>query len=60
MLKLEDSMILEKYQIRGEILDGDYSLTAKVIDEGGKKYFAKWIKGIEKNSENRVKFFMID
>lgn len=46
-------MILEKYQLSlsGSIQNRGYSLTAKVSDESGKIYFAKWIKGIAKNSQ---------
>lgn len=44
-------MILKKYQLYGEIQNRGYSLTAKVIDESEEIYFAKWIKGIEKNSQ---------
>ncbi|MDG4716524.1 AAA domain-containing protein [Winogradskyella marincola] len=44
-------MILDKYQPYGEILNRGYSSTAKVTDESGEIYFAKWIKGIEQNSQ---------
>ena len=44
-------MFLEKYQPYGEIQNRGYSSTAKVRDESGDIYFAKWIKGIEKNSQ---------
>ncbi|SNR54374.1 Superfamily I DNA and/or RNA helicase [Maribacter sedimenticola] len=44
-------MILDKYQLYGEIQNRGYSATAKVTDESGEIYFAKWIKGIEKNSQ---------
>ena len=44
-------MILDKYQLYGEIQNRGYSLTAKVKDESEEIYFAKWIKGIEKNSQ---------
>ncbi|WP_055443422.1 AAA domain-containing protein [Lacinutrix himadriensis] len=44
-------MILDKYQLYGEIQNRGYSSTAKVTDESGDIYFAKWIKGIEKNSQ---------
>jgi hypothetical protein len=44
-------MILEKYQLYGEIQNRGYSSTAKVSDESGEIYFAKWIKGVEKNSQ---------
>lgn len=44
-------MILDKYQPYGEIQNRGYSLIAKVTDESGEIYFAKWIKGIEKNSQ---------
>ncbi|MFD1616609.1 AAA domain-containing protein [Gelatiniphilus marinus] len=44
-------MILDKYQLYGEIQNRGYSSTAKVTDESEEIYFAKWIKGIEKNSQ---------
>ena len=44
-------MILDKYQLYREIQNRGYSSTAKVTDESGEIYFAKWIKGIEKNSQ---------
>nr|WP_321222427.1 AAA domain-containing protein [uncultured Psychroserpens sp.] len=44
-------MILEKYQLYGEIQNRGYSSTAIVTDESGDIYFAKWIKGIEQNSQ---------
>ena len=44
-------MILDKYQLYEEIQNRGYSSTAKVADESGEIYFAKWIKGIEKNSQ---------
>ena len=44
-------MILEKYQPNGKIQNRGYSLTAKVTDKSEKIYFAKWIKGVEKNSQ---------
>lgn len=44
-------MILEKYQLYGEIQNSGYSSTAKVSDESGEIYFSKWIKGVEKNSQ---------
>ncbi|WP_179019055.1 AAA domain-containing protein [Winogradskyella forsetii] len=44
-------MILDKYQLYGEIQNRGYSSTSKVTDESGDIYFAKWIKGIEKNSQ---------
>jgi len=45
-------MILNKYQLpyREEIQKRGYSLTAKVEDENGNLFFAKWIKGIKRNS----------
>ena len=45
-------MILSKYQIpySEEIQKRGYSLTAKVEDEYGNLFFAKWIKGIKRNS----------
>ncbi|TVZ46911.1 AAA domain-containing protein [Olleya sp. Hel_I_94] len=44
-------MILDKYQLYGEIQNRGYSSTAKVTDESGEIYFIKWIKGIDKNSQ---------
>ncbi|GGW74451.1 superfamily I DNA and/or RNA helicase [Winogradskyella epiphytica] len=44
-------MILDKYQLYGEIQNRGYSSTAKVTDESEEIYFAKWIKEIEKNSQ---------
>ena len=44
-------MILEKYQLCGEIQERGYSLTAKVRDESEDIFFSKWIKGIKQNSE---------
>lgn len=44
-------MILKKYQLYGERQNRGYSSTAKVSDESGEIYFAKWIKGVEKNSQ---------
>lgn len=44
-------MILDKYQLFGEIQNRGYSLTATVTDESGEIYFTKWIKGIQKNSQ---------
>ena len=46
-------MILEKYQIsHGEqIQNRGYSATAKVTDENGDFFFAKWIKGIKQKSQ---------
>ncbi|WP_417860368.1 AAA domain-containing protein [Winogradskyella sediminis] len=44
-------MILNKYQLYGEIQKRGYSSTAKISDESGEIYFAKWIKGVEKNSQ---------
>ncbi|WP_239705139.1 protein kinase domain-containing protein [Tenacibaculum finnmarkense] len=44
-------MILDKYQLYGEIQNRGYSSTAKVIDKSEEIYFAKWIKGIEQNSQ---------
>jgi len=44
-------MILEKYQLYGEIQNRGYSLTANVSGESGEVYFAKWIKGVKKNSQ---------
>src|SRR5690606_26318043 len=44
-------MILNKYQQYGEIQNRGYSSTAKVTDESGEIYFAKWIIGIEQNSQ---------
>ncbi len=44
-------MILDKYQIQGDKKERGYSFTAIVIDNANKQYFAKWIKGIDKNSQ---------
>ncbi len=44
-------IILEKYQLHGNIQNRGYSSTAKVIDRNGIIYFAKWIKGIEQDSQ---------
>jgi len=44
-------MILEKYQLYGEIQNRGYSLTANVSNESEDIYFAKWIKGVKKNSQ---------
>jgi tRNA A-37 threonylcarbamoyl transferase component Bud32 len=44
-------MILEKYQICRKKEARGYSITAVVEDEFENKYFAKWIKGIEQNSQ---------
>ncbi|MBP6456461.1 MAG: protein kinase [Chitinophagaceae bacterium] len=44
-------MILDKYQIQGQKKERGYSFTAIVIDNFDKQYFAKWIKGIDKNSQ---------
>lgn len=44
-------MILNKYQTETPILKRGYSLTSKIRNEDGDFYFAKWIIGIEKNSE---------
>lgn len=44
-------MILDKYQLYGEIQNRGYSSTSKVTDESGEIYFCKWIKGIEQNSQ---------
>jgi len=44
-------MILNKYQLYSEVRERGYSLTAKVTDESENIYFAKWIKGIKKKSQ---------
>ena len=44
-------MILNKYQLYSEVQERGYSLTAKVTDDNENIYFAKWIKGIKKNSQ---------
>ncbi|WP_375561715.1 AAA domain-containing protein [Bernardetia sp. OM2101] len=46
-------MILEKYQLKPkeEVQHRGYSSTAKIIDEDGCVYFAKWIRGIKKDSQ---------
>lgn len=43
-------MILNKYQLHSQIQNRGYSATAIVIDEVEELYFAKWIKGIPKDS----------
>ncbi|MBC5833815.1 hypothetical protein G6N05_02855 [Flavobacterium sp. F372] len=47
-------MILEKYQICRKKEARGYSITAVVEDEFENKYFAKWIKGIEQNSQASI------
>ncbi|MBN2280813.1 MAG: AAA family ATPase [Candidatus Marinimicrobia bacterium] len=44
-------MIFGKYQISGEISQRGYSKTAKVIDDVGNIFFAKWLLGIEKEAQ---------
>ncbi|GAA4075255.1 hypothetical protein GCM10022389_21130 [Flavobacterium cheonanense] len=44
-------MILGKYQINRKKEERGYSITAVVQDEFENNYFAKWIKGIEQNSQ---------
>jgi superfamily I DNA and/or RNA helicase/tRNA A-37 threonylcarbamoyl transferase component Bud32 len=44
-------MILGKYQISRKKEERGYSITAVVQDEFENNYFAKWIKGIEQNSQ---------
>lgn len=44
-------MILGKYQICRKKEERGYSITAVVQDEFENNYFAKWIKGIEQNSQ---------
>lgn len=44
-------MILNKYQLYSDVRERGYSLTAKVTDESENIYFAKWIKGIKKKSQ---------
>ncbi|MGO4822212.1 MULTISPECIES: AAA domain-containing protein [unclassified Flavobacterium] len=44
-------MILEKYQIHSKKQERGYSTTAIVQDEEENLFFAKWIKGIEQNSQ---------
>lgn len=44
-------MILNKYQLYSAVRERGYSLTAKVTDESENTYFAKWIKGIKKKSQ---------
>ena len=50
-------MILDKYQIQGQKKERGYSFTAIVIDNFDKQYFAKWIKGIDKNSQPDKLFY---
>lgn len=44
-------MILGKYQISRKKEERGYSITTVVQDEFENSYFAKWIKGIEQNSQ---------
>src|SRR5690554_7574165 len=44
-------MILNKYQTYTEIENRGYSSTARVQNEDGSIFFAKWLKGIKKNSQ---------
>jgi len=44
-------MILDNYQLKGQIQNRGYSSTAMVVDDSESRYFVKWIKGIRKNSE---------
>ncbi len=44
-------MILEKYQLHGNIQNRGYSATGKVLDETESIYFAKWIRGVAYNSQ---------
>ncbi|GIJ97173.1 hypothetical protein CAPN001_17420 [Capnocytophaga stomatis] len=43
-------MILNKYQLLSEINERGYSSTAIVQNERGEEYFAKWLRGIHKDS----------
>jgi len=43
-------MILDRYQLEDEIEERGYSATAKVTDNQGVIYFAKWLKGISRDS----------
>lgn len=44
-------MILNKYQTFTEIENRGYSSTARIQNEDGSIFFAKWLKGIKKNSQ---------
>lgn len=44
-------MILNKYQAYTEIENRGYSSTARIQNEDGNIFFAKWLKGIKKNSQ---------
>lgn len=44
-------MILNKYQTYKEIENRGYSSIARVQNEDGSIFFAKWLKGIKKNSQ---------
>lgn len=44
-------MILNKYQTYTEIENRGYSSNARVQNEDGSIFFAKWLKGIKKNSQ---------
>ncbi|HPX76071.1 MAG TPA: AAA domain-containing protein [Bacteroidales bacterium] len=44
-------MILNKYQTYEQIQKRGYSLTAKVENEDGEVFFAKWLSGIKRNSQ---------
>ena len=50
-------MIFGKYQLKGKLQERGYSLTCSVIDETDKIFFAKWIKGIKKDSQVSQMFF---
>ena len=45
-------MHLNKYEIESQLAERGYSSTAIVVDECSTRYFAKWISGIEKNSQS--------
>ena len=47
-------MILDTYQLASEeeIINRGYSSTCRVQNEDGNTYFAKWIKGVKKNSQS--------
>lgn len=44
-------MILNKYQTYTETENRGYSLTARIQNEDGNIFFAKWLKGIKMNSQ---------
>lgn len=57
MIIQELNMILNKYQAISPFDNRGYSLTGRVQDASEQTYFAKWIKGINKNSQASRLFF---